>query len=910
MITLAEIKTKLGYVGKKNFAKARVDFGLENATVKQVNDKIREVYNNALNNITKEQVKDDTIITFIRNFAKRNQGKELRLIYEPGGLDVDFISPLTGFDRWWKEFYQHHLQYNSDATIFNHAGYIGNIVLLETEKVQISDEVLKQYFLDGITHCVFTPIKNWAQWCHSKAVSKSCQKKYNTILNKIIRLESNYHEGVPQDKIQEICNDLQIDISVELPYCKDKLLECKSDRKRLKKFIFINTRMNHVDIGDLVNRDNVVLSLDQLKLKKKELDNSGEFYIYKKYNNLTSISTLDNTYCLASDYKDTLTEFEYNTGLDGCYIDDIKEPMLSSFVREGLHYNGTIDLKDPCNYITNKITTEYDELDGSYIEKITKSDISSVVGHIDRKKSYYNILLNNYFLGKITDFRQTNKIESVGMYQIINFKSNNIIINKFGYSDGIYPSPELEYLKELGCSFDIIAGAWGTALTFKEEDTLRMLQKTNEGVPYYCKWAGCSTIKSEYTSFNMKCNETEYANIIKKQFDDVIFYKGTNEIRVSYKKTTNKHLSHVIGFITSYERISVIKQLLQMKLDNIIRVCVDGIYYEKHPYNIMDGFVVKEDKTFNNLSSDYYIIMEPSKKYDLPEYKKNYQIELHSGVGGGGKTHINLTDKGLVKTLYICPSHKLRRDKMLAYDCNGNVLYNVLSSDPNIWGPIHRNYNALIFDEISQMSKEELNIIFNRYTNHKLIFCGDIGYQLSCVQGTPIQESDIIINSGLCKTYRYEKNHRVKCELLEKILQQNRKLILENHPTNYINNVILSKLRSRKISKTALKSKYKVEDLILSTTHKIKDEYNEMFGDLEKYIVKGKGCGYYKGDIIYEKLTGVPSEKQHAFTVHSIQGETATSNLYIDTHKMFSPQMLYTALSRARYLDQIYIIVD
>ena len=40
----------------------------------------------------------------------------------------------------------------------------------------------------------------------------------------------------------------------------------------------------------------------------------------------------------------------------------------------------------------------------------------------------------------------------------------------------------------------------------------------------------------------------------------------------------NYHLGHITAFITAYQRLNVLEQLLKIDYDNIIRVCVDGIY--------------------------------------------------------------------------------------------------------------------------------------------------------------------------------------------------------------------------------------------------------------------------------------------------------------------------------------------
>ena len=86
------------------------------------------------------------------------------------------------------------------------------------------------------------------------------------------------------------------------------------------------------------------------------------------------------------------------------------------------------------------------------------------------KKAYANYRLCKYFkwfMGKPTDFRKCNHIVDIGYYLIkkINFENADprlkIYHDKMNiYNDNIYPSPELEFLKDNGVSFEIIAGCW------------------------------------------------------------------------------------------------------------------------------------------------------------------------------------------------------------------------------------------------------------------------------------------------------------------------------------------------------------------------------------------------------------------------------------------------------------------
>ena len=57
-----------------------------------------------------------------------------------------------------------------------------------------------------------------------------------------------------------------------------------------------------------------------------------------------------------------------------------------------------------------------------------------------------------------------------------------------------------------------------------------------------------------------------------------------------------------------------------------------------------------------------------------------------------------------------------------------------------------------------------------------------------------------------------------------------------------------------------------------------------------------------------EPPPGVQSVEQEAFTVHSVQGETVPTKIFIDRRRMWEAEHWYTALSRARTADQIYIV--
>ena len=368
------------------------------------------------------------------------------------------------------------------------------------------------------------------------------------------------------------------------------------------------------------------------------------------------------------------------------------------------------------------------------------------------------------------------------------------------------------------------------------------------------------------------------------------------------------------------------EQLLKFKdFKQVARVCVDGIYF-KGDVELCKNFSYKDKKTFENEAGKSYCIdfYDPYKHYywennkyhefnkDFKQSKnrENNQYEFHKGPGGAGKTHNNLIDTGLIDILFASNSWKLSRAKAKEYDINSTCFYHLLTEDPEVWRPLYKKYSVILVDEVSMLSNHNKNIIINRFKDHKIIFCGDVGYQLDPVY-SPYEYANELIGGfkpeGM-KIVEHNTMYRCKCPVLKDNLLNLRKLIDTNG--DKINTEDLLKI----LKNTKINNKnnidYKSTDFIITNTHLKKDEYTEKFIDLEKYYITNKTREYSKGEILYEKPTGkgISCERRHGFTIHSLQGETAENKLFIDIRGIKSLKMLYTAISRVKYWKQIIFI--
>jgi hypothetical protein len=841
----------------------------------------------------------------LRKTLQNNKGKTLMVEYLIGKKIVvsrEYTIP-SAFNNWWKKISLNDWYVDSDTDRFKNNNYKGNVYFYEPSETLTTKKIV-QAFREGINHCVFNPIRLWItekiNGCETK---NSTYSRYDKLSRELEILEKQYSNGVPEDAMPEICNKLQIDISVDLPFCENKVLECQSIKKRLKHFKFTNTRLNHVDLNEVVGENNYIeVTQEELVKIQKDLNKKKEFYTFRKNNDaVSSINTLDKQYKLKNEMIDLFNKFEIDTGLKYCKIDDIDDYELSSFIREGTNYNSTIDF----------------------------SDNRENVKHIDMKKAYVKFkscLFYSGFLGKITDYRQCDKIMGVGMYRITNLKFADNWFKQYNdkmkmYLDNnVYTSPELLMLKEHGVEFDIVSGCWGVEplhFDFTEE----MINGVDENFigkkkpKYYAKWTGMCDMHSLEKKFWIKGNK-QYFEIIKAHCEEgTIRFYDNNSGCIAFKKKHNYHLSHITAFITAYQRINVIEQLKEIDIDNCVRVCVDGIFHHEEHIELKNVFRVKDEFNFDNIAGDSYVSTATEKDLIVCSslMRNHFNKELHLGAGGCGKTQYNCDDKGLVKVLFVAPSWKLARCKNKESGIHCNVWSRVITNDPIRTNEIKERYNCLIIDEVSMMTEKQKQCIFKTYGNMKIIMCGDLGFQLPPIKEGEEEVEEMNID-GFDNIIKYNTNYRCRDEKLKRILDKLREMISQDKNKFQINRWVVNEFKKLKqmITLEELKEKYNVNDMILCGTKILRKEYTDLFVGkfpVEKYYVLENNRLYCNGEIVIgKKPEKTNCEVRHCFTTHSIQGETAEFKLYIDSSKMFDSRMFYTAISRARYLNQIFII--
>lgn len=856
---------------------------------------------------------------------KKFLGETIKLVYIVDNKvkresTYDLPKNIKKFDDEYERKYKWEWGLYDGDGVFKDNNYQGKLYIFRPKigKIKINTDVIKQYFLDGISHCVFTPIKEWAEDKQKLSKSRRTKGRYSDIMQKCEDYKNKYSNGLPEDKIKEICDDLQVNINISTPLNLSTKYT-KSYKKPLTSFNFTNTRINHIELNELnINSLATKVTKDKLMEIKEKLDNSKEYYTWKNdKNGIISINTINKSYIIEdkNNFNVIRKKFEEEHNLKKYKLCDIKNPDLSKFIKFGTHYCSCVDFIEDVPSL-NPYDYEHIDMEKAYTQS--------------RKSKYYK-----GFMGKVTDFRKCNKIEGVGIYLINNISLKNANPKFKAYekvmqmvkNNNAYPSPLLELLSDMGVKYNITYGCWGVK-TFDLNFDDYMYEKIEE-VAHYARWVGA--IDTHYLSddYYIKADK-QYHKAIKEELKSirtlrnkniVEYYKGDNTMLIRKPKTSNNHLGHITAMILGYMATNMISQLMEMEPNKIVRICTDGIYYNKHDIKLVSPFRVKRDKlTFGNypatkfLSGTYFNNSPPKCVPSNSEIRNNYTNQLSIGGGGTGKSFFELNDKGLVNVFYSAPSWKLCRSKY--HEFNGNIHckpwhYLLKSEKDNKYkeeekiSKIYNKYNVLVIDEVSMMSEETKQSIINTYPDMKIIMVGDIGYQLENF----IKGSAPINKSNFDYVKEYVLDHRCKESELLKMKQLIREYIDSGYDNKYINNSILDIYKDRIINLDELKKGYVIKDMILCGTNKMVANYNELFKDLKKYYVTKKNKNHSKGDILYEEPINTNYEIKHSYTVHSIQGETAENNLYIDINSMWNNKMLYTAVSRARNINQIYFIL-
>lgn len=264
-----------------------------------------------------------------------------------------------------------------------------------------------------------------------------------------------------------------------------------------------------------------------------------------------------------------------------------------------------------------------------------------------------------------------------------------------------------------------------------------------------------------------------------------------------------------------------------------------------------------------------------------------------------------------------------------------------LGKNEDKWRAIERNNSVLVWDEVSQWSMDACHHALLRFPHHLQIFCGDPGYQLPYIG----EEAPFSIAGFQSLGYpitRYDYSFRIKggandplrvlCNSLRAMMDQGAttEVLLEHVAKSLPPGQVLT-------AQDVVESCYQdIEEMVLCSTNFHLQEYNTALKERQWHGVKLNLSVWSNGMVgvttnptrkrkfralegskdppngtitISAEPPGPKSEERYASTIHDYQGRDTDQNIYIDSRQMFAREHPYTAVSRAKQIEQIYLVV-
>ena len=427
--------------------------------------------------------------------------------------------------------------------------------------------------------------------------------------------------------------------------------------------------------------------------------------------------------------------------------------------------------------------------------------------------------------------------------------------------------------------------------------------------------------------------------MLKMNLDDVM---GVKVDSIVFRKDSKFDYDDELFKAPSKSNIeTMLKSKNYMNDDDIIikPIVDDGIfwiggvnYFEQMTSSINDGRIINDesekivyDDIINNeYFKPYFISKDSDIKFDpsFCGYHITKNIIFLGGAGGCGKTHSILTSKNFMMKdlLFTSSAWELIQSKVDEFPDITGISLPKLTGEMNTGQTVEKfnsnRYKYIVNDELTLQSYKTVNTIINDNKNKFVILMGDIeydGFYYQCSIGPNVCNPSKI----KCQYIKYVKNYRFEPEFNDKV----------NHLRTFMNNNRGNKDKLYEYVKTEFSTCFKKkisdiqfgdDDVGISALKPIGKDgkclYSNQFykkGVKEQYYIKDTiyKKGLYRGAKLDEKPDGKNYTNSLFRTIHAYQGRQLTKDnkIIILLNSLFDFNLLYTAISRARRLDQIII---
>lgn len=810
---------------------------------------------------------------------------------------------------------------------------------------------LQKYAFNNTGTCVYDGILSFFEKYLNTKNSKAI-----AIYNKLYKNPNKYAKSYTIEEMGKLGQEINCSFTINDLINQEDIQINKNSCNRFN-ISFVNTRYNHLDLLKCVS------NVEEITTEKfNEIKNESSFYIER----LGSLLTLQGNYKIKNQYSDLVNEWKDKYNINSCsieidsninkfinqYDDKVHRFFNNDMIIDNNLYS-ELDLKKAyMNY--NKCNQYIGIPSGAYISctgvgmtndifmKQFNNKLSGfyevIPTHNNHKLNYLGIRSGN----KYTLFSSTIKL-------LIDMDVKLDFINYV-----ISPSIDCPFDDKFSMYID------GDLLVEKNNDK-------KDYVKAYCKVVGTMIIEDKRFSINIKpdSEDKEFYKTLKNKEN---IYNVDGIYKIIKDKETPKSLKHMALSIHAYSSTIILEQMLNMDISDVMGVKVDSIVYRKdskftydtdlfkapskaniesmlkgniiinkpidNGLDVIGGINYFDDMTKDDNRIDdnfknceyfkpYFISKESNIKFDpsfCGEHITNATIFL-GGAGGCGKTHSILSSKNFMMNdlLFTSTCWELIEGKVNEFNNITGISLPKLIGEMNN-KPVEKfnsnRYKYIVNDELTLQSSKTVESIINDNKGKFIILMGDVeydGFYYQCSIG-----SNVVNPSKInCQYIKYTKNYRFEPEFNDKVNDLRTFMYNNKGQTNKIYEYVKTEFSGcfkNKISDI----QFNDNDVGISALKPIDKDGKCLYS--HQFYKKGAKPQYYIKDTIYKKglyrgakLDEEPDNKNYTNslfrTIHAYQGRQLTKDnkIIILLNSLFDFNLLYTAISRARRLDQIII---
>jgi hypothetical protein len=837
--------------------------------------------------ITEDSYKDVEVINYYEELSKKllNEDRVRMLLIVNGEIRKEKYINIEYKSSWenvyWRYIYTFLNEYETGHIPFSYldddVDYVSFVI---TSNLQVKADLLAQKFRDGAIHCILDPLAGLWRKMGENSESEASRKRCFQIMRKLEGLKEKYSEGVPESDMEEVAK-----IACRKVVIKDLFggVFREYNTTSTKTFSWTNTRENHCDIGGLILDGNCeVVEREEFDKIYKESKNAWwsdkKVFMIEGDSDVRCIRSDVGAWRLRNELFDVYEEANEEMGIKEYGLDCIKYKDLNEYIKEACVVNSW-------PVMLNESVAE---------------------GHKDLKAAYTQSKMTKYyqgFLGKIQQFRRLNIVDGVREFLVghvgifrCQVVCENELLKKLGLGRLItLPSPELIWFIDHGVKLAIVSGVFGSTFDIEWEG---LMDPVGDVKKPYAMWAGClghENLKKTYRFHGTRL----WASHLRALGYEVYYDDGIISVKIDKDFCYTKH--HIFAFVTSYTRIAMLEAMSKFKLENLVGVVLDGIYYKDECPDIGDMFRDKPIVDFEGTDRGWYSdsIVNDSFMPELEDMKLLSNCIL-AGQGGCGKTYSILNDKGFVNMLYVVPQHTLGIENAKQHSVNYTTIHRLVGIDCLRWK--YAEPSVCLIDEMTMIEGDWIEKAIKLYPRTLFFIAGDVVMSkrglvaFQCRTGKPGMFNKIFNGELPIKTFDTDRR-ALDNELKEFKLILRQKMMELYTDGEEKDALVLSEW---------IKRNYKVvgmeeikEGVVIAGTHKTN----------KKLLDNGIVSGYLSVNKERSREFVEGWEKRGSFTTHSYQGDKIEKGkVYICINDSFELAMIYTAVSRAVRMEQIVFV--